>query len=265
MVIHKATRRIHDKNGGIEQLKEWLAASQSTVGFTGAGVSTESGVPDFRTPNSPWMKNKPLPFDVFMNSAEARQESWRRKFVMDDLYSGARPGVCHMAMAEMVNCGPMSAIITQNIDGLHQMSGVSDDKVVELHGNGTYATCLACGLRHELADIRPTFEATGKAPVCVECGGIVKSAIISFGQAMPEEAMLLAQDLTLECDLFLAIGSSLVVFPAAGFPMLAKEQGARLVIVNREATDLDDWADLVIRGEVGEIFGSFLSDAKIPA
>ncbi len=265
MVVQKAKRRIYDKESGIEQLKEWLDTSRSAVGFTGAGISTESGVPDFRSANSPWMKNKPLPFDVFMNSAEARQESWRRKFIMDDLYKDARPGIGHNALAEMVHRGTMSAIITQNIDGLHQMSGAPDDKIIELHGNGTYATCLACGLRHELSDIRPKFEVTGKAPVCEECGGIVKSAIVSFGQAMPEKAMHLAQDRTLECDLFLAIGSSLVVFPAAGFPMLAKEQGARLVIVNREATDLDGWADLVIRGEVGEVFAPFVACEKLPS
>ena len=153
----------------------------------------------------------------------------------------------------------MPAVITQNIDGLQQQAGVPADKVIELHGNGTYATCLECGGRHELGWVRARFEATGEAPDCPCCRGIVKSATISFGQAMPEEAMRRAQELTLACDLFLAIGSSLVVYPAAGFPVLAKRNGAALVIINREPTDLDDVADLVIHGEIGTVLEPFVA------
>jgi NAD-dependent deacetylase len=237
----------------IEDLLALVERSSVVAGFTGAGISTESGVPDFRSPGSPWLKNQPIPFEAYIRSPEARREAWRRKFAMDDLYRGARPSRGHRALASLVAAGRMPAVITQNIDGLQQQAGVPPEKVVELHGNGTYATCLECGERHELDWVRPRFEATGEAPDCRECGGVVKAATISFGQAMPDEPMRRAQELTLSCDLFLAIGSSLVVYPAAGFPIAAKRNGARLVIVNREATDLDDIADLVINAEIGDV------------
>ena len=164
-----------------------IAEARTVAGFTGAGISTESGVPDFRSPGSPWMRNKPIPFEAFLRSAEARREAWRRKFAMDDLYRGARPSRGHRALAALVDAGKMPAVITQNIDGLHQEAGVAADQVIELHGNGTYATCLRCGRRHELDWVRSRFEATGEPPNCAACGGIVKSATISFGQAMPDE------------------------------------------------------------------------------
>jgi NAD-dependent deacetylase len=203
------------------------------------------------------MRHKPIDFDVFMADALMREEAWRRKFAMDDLYAGAQPGRGHRALANLVAAGRCTAIITQNIDNLHQASGVPDSRIIELHGNGSYATCLTCGLRHELADIRPAFEATGAAPDCRDCGGPVKSATISFGQAMPEAAMRRARAATTDCDLFLAIGSSLVVFPAAGFPALARQRGASLVILNGEPTGQDQDADLVLRGDIGDVLGPF--------
>jgi NAD-dependent deacetylase len=148
-------------------------------------------------------------------------------------------------------------VITQNIDGLHQESGLTEEQVIELHGNGTYARCLACGRRHELDWVRRQFEAGGDPPECIACGGILKSATISFGQAMPEEPMRRAQKLAASCDLFLVAGSSLVVYPAAAFPAFAKENGAQLVIVNREPTPLDGAADLVIHAEIGSVFSVF--------
>ncbi|HEX8166851.1 MAG TPA: Sir2 family NAD-dependent protein deacetylase [Beijerinckiaceae bacterium] len=246
--------------GQIEDLKALVERSAAIAGFTGAGISTESGVPDFRSPGSPWLKNQPVPFEAYVRSREARREAWRRKFAMDDLYRGAKPSRGHLALASLVASGKMPAVITQNIDGLQQEAGVPADKVIELHGNGTYATCLDCGRRHELDWVRASFEATGEPPDCSECAGIVKSATISFGQTMPEEPMRRAQEVTLACDLFLAIGSSLVVYPAAGFPVLAKQNGAALVIVNREPTDLDEIADLVINAEIGEVLESFIAD-----
>lgn len=240
------------------ELMRLVRSSRAAVGFTGAGISTESGVPDFRSPNSPWMRNKPIPYDAFVRSAEARREAWRRKFTMDDLYRGARPGRGHLALASLVRSGKMPAIITQNIDGLHQASGVPDGNLIEIHGNGTYAACLSCGRRHELDWVRPQFEASGEPPNCEVCGGLVKSATISFGQAMPSEAMQRAQDAALGCDLFLAIGSSLVVYPAAALPLIAKRNGAKLVIINREPTELDEVADLVVRREIGEVLEPFI-------
>jgi NAD-dependent deacetylase len=245
-------------SASIAALQDMVNGAEVSVGFTGAGISTESGVPDFRSPNSPWMRHKPIPFDVFMQSDEARREAWRRKFAMDDLYRDAQPSQGHLGLASLVASGRMPAVITQNIDGLHQASGLADDQVIELHGNGTYARCLACGRPCDLGWIRSRFEANGDPPVCEACGGILKSATISFGQAMPEDAMRRARRLALSCDVFLVIGSSLLVYPAAAFPEIAKENGAKLVIVNREPTPLDGIADLVIHEEIGSVLSVFI-------
>ena len=243
----------------IALLQDMIQDARIVAGFTGAGISTESGIPDFRSPDSPWMRNKPIPFELFLQSPKARKEAWRRKFIMDDLYREARPSAGHLGFASLVSSGRMPAVITQNIDGLHQASGLAEDQVIELHGNGTYAKCLSCGRRHELDWVRHHYERDGDPPECIVCGGILKSATISFGQAMPEVPMRRAQRLTASCDLFLVVGSSLAVFPAAGFPAFAKENGARLVIVNREPTPLDEAADLVIHAEIGEVFSKFLA------
>jgi NAD-dependent deacetylase len=243
----------------IEDLVSRVRRASIVAGFTGAGISTESGVPDFRSPGSPWLKNQPIPFEAYVRSAEARREAWRRKFTMDDLYRDARPSRGHLALASLIAAGKMPAVITQNIDGLQQQAGVAAHQVIELHGNGTYATCLDCGERHELDWVRARFEATGEAPDCRHCGGIVKSATISFGQTMPDEPMRRAQELTLSCDLFLAIGSSLAVYPAAGFPVLAKRNGAALVIVNREPTEMDEIADLVVNAEIGDVLAPLIA------
>ncbi len=242
----------------IGALQEMIQEARIVAGFTGAGISTESGVPDFRSADSPWMRNKPIPFQHFVQSADARREAWRRKFIMDDLYRDARPSRGHLGMASLVASGRMPAVVTQNIDGLHQASGLSGEQVIELHGNGTCATCLSCGRRHELVWIRRHYEATGDPPDCVDCGGVLKSATISFGQAMPEGPMRRAQKLMASCDLCLVVGSSLVVYPAAAFPAFAKENGARLVIVNREPTPLDSMADLVIHAEIGSVLSAFV-------
>jgi NAD-dependent deacetylase len=243
----------------IATLQDMIQDARMVAGFTGAGISTESGIPDFRSPDSPWMRNKPIPFELFLQSPKARREAWRRKFTMDDLYHGAHPGKGHFGFASLVASGRMPAVITQNIDGLHQQSGLTEEQVIELHGNGTYARCLSCGRRHELDWVRYHFERSGDPPECIACGGILKSATISFGQAMPEEPMRRAQRLTAGCDLFLVAGSSLVVYPAAAFPAFAKENGARLVIVNREPTPLDEAADLVIHAEIGAVFSKFIA------
>lgn len=243
----------------IATLQDMIQDARVVAGFTGAGISTESGIPDFRSPGSPWMRHKPISFDLFMQSPEARREAWSRKFAMDDLYKGARPSVGHHAFASLVASGRMPAVITQNIDGLHQESGLDEDQVIELHGNGTYAKCLACGSRHELDWVRRCFDWDGRPPDCRICGGILKAATISFGQSMPEAPMRRAQKLTASCDLFLVAGSSLVVYPAAAFPAFAKENGARLVIVNREPTPLDEAPDLAIHAEIGSVFSVFVS------
>ncbi|MDB5649662.1 MAG: Silent information regulator protein Sir2 [Hyphomicrobiales bacterium] len=241
------------------ELAHLLSQCGNAVAFTGAGISTECGVPDFRSPGSAWRRNKPIPFADFLASEDMRLEAWRRKFAMDDIYAGAKPGRGHAALQRLVASGIMSAVITQNIDGLHQQSGIPDAQIIELHGNGTYAHCLQCGTRHELAEVRAEMESRCAPPLC-GCGGIVKSATISFGQAMPREAMQRAKGATLACDLFIAIGSSLLVQPAASFPLLAKQNGAALVIVNGEATPLDDQADLVLNGDIGDLLDTLGRD-----
>lgn len=239
--------------------------SSRAVAFTGAGLSTESGIPDFRSPGGLWTQNKPIPFEAFMTSRAARTEAWRRKFVMDESFRNAQPSQGHRVLAALARAGRLDGIITQNIDNLHQDSGVAAGQLIELHGNGTYATCLACGRRYELAWVRERYDALGgEAPDCEACGGPVKSATISFGQAMPEAAMRLATEWTLGADLFLAIGSSLVVYPAAGLPIAASRNGARLVIVNREPTPLDDLADLVIAAEIGPLMTALAKELDLP-
>lgn len=247
---------VEDVEQARAELARMIAQSEDAVAFTGAGISTECGIPDFRSPDSAWKRHPPVPFDQFLSSRDARAETWRRKFAMDDVYAGAKPGRGHRALARLIADGSMSAIITQNIDGLHEAAGVAPQNIIELHGNGTYAACLDCGARHELADIRRYFERTQSPPEC-ECGGFIKSATIAFGQAMPQAQMRRAREATLRCDLFIAIGSSLVVYPAAGFPVAAKENGAALVIVNRDPTPLDRFADLVLRGDIGDVLAPF--------
>ena len=232
---------------------EW--ARQAVV-FTGAGISTESGIPDFRSPGGIWTRMAPIDFSDFLTSEEARRETWRRRFEADDMWRGGRTNRGHRAVAELVRRGTVAAVITQNIDGLHQASGIPAEQVIELHGNSTYAHCLDCARRYEIAEVRTTFARDGTAPVCSECGGWIKTATISFGQAMPVEAMRRAEVETLAADLFIVAGSSLVVYPAAGFPELAKRNGATLVIINREPTGLDPVADLVLNRAIGETLGT---------
>ena len=235
----------------ISDLADLLAAARRIVVFTGAGISTESGIPDFRSPGGIWTKMAPIEFQDFIASAEMRKEAWRRRFAMEEMFASVKPNLGHKAVAELVAKGRATHVITQNIDNLHQDSGVPAELVVELHGNTRYAKCLDCGARAELDPIRTHFEATGEPPECQFCAGMLKTATISFGQAMPEIEMARAESATRACDLFLVLGSSLVVYPAAGFPLLAKRRGAKLVIVNREETPQDDAADLVLHSEIG--------------
>lgn len=242
----------------ISELRTLIEGAARIVPFTGAGISTECGIPDFRSPGGLWTKNQPIPFDAFMRSGEMRNEAWRRRFVMDESFAKARPGRGHRALASLYRAGKVPALVTQNIDNLHQNSGIPASDIIELHGNTTYASCLACERRYELAWVREKFEGNGhNAPDC-GCGGYIKTATVSFGQAMPVAAMQRAEQLTKDCDLFLAVGSSLVVWPAAEFPLMAKRSGAALVIVNREPTEFDDLADLVVRNDIGDVFETFI-------
>src|SRR5690242_5040808 len=249
-----------DLQSGVEQLGDMIATASTIIPFTGAGISTECGIPDFRSPGGVWTRNRPIPYDEFVASRDARDEAWRRRFAMQATFAQARPGRGHRALASLYRAGKIPAVITQNIDNLHQMSGFASDDVVELHGNTTYARCIGCGKTYGLEWVKARFDEDGGAPDCADCDEPVKTATISFGQAMPEDAMQRAGELAQRCDLFIAIGSSLVVWPAAGFPMMARNCGARLVIINREPTEQDDIADLVIRYDIGDTLGPFVGN-----
>jgi NAD-dependent deacetylase len=240
-------------------LSDLLRASRRILVFTGAGISTESGIPDFRSPGGVWSKMQPIYYQDFVASEEVRREAWRRRFSNADGWVGAKPNRGHHAVAALIDSGRASAVVTQNVDNLHQESGVPEDKVIELHGNSTYAKCLKCHTRVELTELEAEFRQTGTVGPCKQCGGIIKSATISFGQQMPELPMRRALQETLACDLFLVLGSSLSVFPAADFPVRAKENGARLVIVNRDPTPLDGIADLVIHEGIGDTLQAALA------
>jgi NAD-dependent deacetylase len=234
-----------------DRLANLLKKAIRVVVFTGAGISTESGIPDFRSPGGIWTRMAPIDFSDFLRSAEMRKEAWRRRFAMEETFATVRPNDGHNAVADLVRRGLVSHVITQNIDNLHQDSGIPEERIIEIHGNTRYAKCLTCEKRMELEPIRSHFEEHGEAPDCAACGGLMKTATISFGQAMPEHEMERATEATLACDLFLVLGSSLVVYPAAGFPVIAKRNRARLAIVNREPTEQDDIADLVLHSEIG--------------
>jgi NAD-dependent deacetylase len=242
-----------------QEIARLIEGARHITAFTGAGISTESGIPDFRSPGGVWSRMKPIQFQDFLRDPELRREGWSRAFSGRAGWTGRAPNAGHMALARLARQGRLKSVITQNVDNLHQDSGLSADQVIELHGNASYATCLECGLRHEIEDLRPAFEASGEAPACRECQGVVKTATISFGQAMPQEPMQRAEAETLACDLFLVLGSSLVVYPAADFPILAKRNGAKLVIINREPTGLDGHADLVLHDEIGPALSEIIA------
>jgi NAD-dependent deacetylase len=236
----------------LDELVGLVQSARRCVLFSGAGISTDCGVPDFRSPNGLWTQFRPILFADFLKSPQTRLEAWRRYFVIHAAFSDAIPGPSHRAIADLVDKGRVHTIITQNIDDLHRRAGIDAERIIEVHGNGTFAKCLSCGKRHELDWVRDAIDREGIVPCCVECAGLVKSATISFGQPMPDAEMAAARAASLDCDLFLAVGSSLQVYPAAGLPIIAKHNRAKLVIINREPTPLDTFSDLVVHAELGD-------------
>jgi NAD-dependent deacetylase len=237
-------------------LQRLIAGARRAAVFTGAGISTESGIPDFRSPGGLWTRQAPIDFSDFVASEAARREAWRRRFESDPTFRAAKPNRGHRAVAALLRSGQAAAVITQNIDGLHQASGLAEAQVIELHGNSTYAHCLDCARRYEIEALRLGFARDETPPRCGSCGGLIKTATISFGQAMPVEAMRRAEAETLAAELFIVLGSSLTVYPAAGFPEMAKRNGAQLAIINRDPTPLDGLADLVVNRAIGETLGA---------
>ncbi|WP_134322817.1 SIR2 family NAD-dependent protein deacylase [Cumulibacter soli] len=242
------------------ELAELLRDAQRVVAFTGAGISTESGIPDFRSPGGVWTRYDPreFTFDRYVESAEVRRNSWAMR---TELFDGRpSPNAAHRALAQLESEGRALGVITQNIDGLHQDAG--SRKVIEIHGTMRDVECIGaaprmgtpdgCGFRREAEWVFALLEGGQDDPRCPQCGGIIKSATISFGQMMPTDAMEEAVDIVQQADVVLTIGSSLQVYPAAEIPMIGKEAGARMVIINREETPYDSQADLVIHANAGE-------------
>ncbi len=234
----------------LRRVAGWLGQTESAVAFTGAGISTESGIPDFRSPGGIWAKSQPVMYQDFLASADARLEYWRQKSVAHRDFADAEPNDGHRILAKWESQGRLRGIITQNIDGLHQAAGSRN--VLELHGTARQIACLGCDARFEPGPLVEGFLETNVVPECPECGGLLKHATISFGQSLPPEVLDAAVEWTQACDLFLAMGSSLVVEPAASLPRFAHQGGAKLVIINRDPTGQDELADAVVRAGIGQ-------------
>jgi NAD-dependent deacetylase len=243
----------------LDQIADWLVNASRGVAFTGAGISTESGIPDFRGPDGFWKRNDQAKFTIqnYVRDPEHRRERWRmaverRSFMRTDV----KPNAGHVALARLEQLGCIRGVITQNIDGLHAEAG--NEHVLELHGTSRRISCLSCGESWPAPDVLKRVEAGEEDPECTSCGGILKSATISFGQQLPADVVEEAQRWSLEADVFLVVGSSLVVTPAALMPGMAKQRGAQLAIVNREPTEQDDLFDAVIYGDAGPTLSAII-------
>ena len=252
-----------DPQQGIVRIAAMIVKANRVVVFTGAGVSTESGIPDFRSPGGIWTKMDPEDFtiDRFLASPEARNKQWRF-FTNGNLFKDARPNAAHEAIAELERLGRLDCVITQNIDNLHQKAGNDPARVFELHGNMRWIRCLGCGRRYPLEEILRWNEGLPDAPVCGHCSGILKPDVIFFGEALPENSLQEATRHANHCDLLLVVGSSLVVYPAAYMPFYAKQAGAGLAIVNLSPTSADSIADVIVRAPAGEVMGRIVAEVR---
>ena len=250
--------------GNLAQVAEWIINSKRTIVFSGAGLSTESGIPDFRSPGGVWDKYDPedFYFQNFIASEASREKYWQMATEMWEPIKKAQPNPAHLAIAELERLEKLDCVITQNIDGLHFKAGNSEEKILQLHGTAIFVSCLSCQKRYDRDEIQERIKKGQKAPRCDGCGGLLKPATISFGQSMPEKETQEAYHRSSICDLFIVIGSSLVVQPAASMPLVAKKNGAKLVIINRDPTPYDDMADLVIHGQAGSTMASIMEYVK---
>lgn len=239
-------------NDKISIIAQKISEGGKNVVFTGAGISTESGIPDYRSKGGIWDKFRPVYFDEFMSSKDARIEYWRRKSELYHDLMQAKPNLAHMSIVKLHEMALIEAVITQNIDGLHQESGLPDDKVIELHGNNRRIRCMSCGTVSSIHEAQKRIEGGDLAPEC-EYGGYLKPDTISFGQAMPEREVEKATDLSRNCDFFMVVGSTLLFQPAASMPYYAKDSGAFLSIINLSETPCDEICDVLIREKVGQV------------
>jgi len=250
-------------NTKIGMVSDMIIESRKLVVFTGAGVSTESGIPDFRSPGGIWSKFDPDDFTIekFLYSPETREKQWRI-LVEGGIFTDAQPNQAHLSIAELEKLDKLDCVITQNVDNLHQKAGNSLEKVIELHGNMRWVECLGCNERYPVEDIVQRSKKGKEVPDCEKCHGILKPDVVFFGEALPEEALQKATYHSRNCDLLIAIGSSLAVFPAAYMPVYAKGAGAKLVIINIGDTSCDSSADIVINGKAGEVMGRILDKVR---
>ena len=237
----------------LDNFADVIRQQSAIVVFTGAGISTESGIPDFRSPGGIWTRYKPVTFQEYLSSEAARREAWKRRLENHEAYKSARPNIGHYFVQSLDAKGKLIGLITQNVDGLHSASGLPDEKIVELHGSNRKIICLSCSCEYDPERIIKRLTGEFSSPTCDACGGLLKAATISFGQAMPEAAMRQASEWTERAELFIVMGSSLQVQPAASFPLIARRNGAVLAIINREATPLDEFADFVYHDPIGEV------------
>jgi NAD-dependent deacetylase len=253
-----------DMNDQIGKIAELIFTSKRIVVFVGAGLSTESGIPDFRSPGGVWDKYDPedFYFQNFLSSEASREKYWQMATEMYEAMRDAKPNPAHLAVAELEKLGKLDCLITQNIDGLHFKAGNSPEKVLELHGTAMHVTCLSCNKRYERDAIQERIAKGEKAPRCDECAGLLKPATISFGQSMPERETREAYERSATCDLFIVIGSSLVVQPAANMPVVAHRSDAKLVIINRDETACDDIADILVKAQAGPAMAAILDEVK---
>ncbi len=246
----------------IEKLAKYLRASKSMMIFTGAGISTGSGIPDFRGPDGVWKRRQPVYYHDFMRSEAARIEHWDYKLEGRAQFRDAKPNATHDAIVRLERAGKVMAVVTQNIDGLHARAGTPADKLVELHGTNSLVECQSCGKKSDPEPYFESFRKTNKPPVC-ECGGYLKPATISFGQNLRSEDLERAERAAKAADLVVALGSTLSVYPAANIPLLAASRGVPYVVINRGATDHDELPEVSLRieGDVSEAFPAAVEQA----
>ncbi|MBU1713963.1 MAG: Sir2 family NAD-dependent protein deacetylase [Proteobacteria bacterium] len=249
----------------IKRAADLLERSRKVVAFTGAGISTESGIPDFRSPGGIWEKYEPVYYQDFLESGEARRRYWLRSRATYPVLRDAEPNPTHLALVELEKMGKLDCIVTQNIDRLHHKAGNLPEKIIEIHGNSAFAVCLNCRRIYPREEIQKILEENDgiEVPHCIRCKGFLKDATISFGQPMPEEETNEAMRRARACDLMLTLGSSLVVYPAAYLPRYAHEAGAKLIIINMTATPLDHLAGVVIHGKTGEVLRQIVEEVGI--
>jgi NAD-dependent deacetylase len=231
------------------QIAQWLKQCQRAVAFTGAGISTESGIPDFRSPGGIWAVQQPIYYQEYLDSGSARYEYWLQKTRQFADFAAAEPNLGHRKLAEWEQRGLLLGVITQNIDGLHQIAG--SRRVLELHGTARQVSCLDCSTRFDTPLMHELFQAADAVPPCPACGGLLKHAVVSFGQSLPADVLQESIQLAKQADLLIVLGSSLVVEPAASLPRYARQYGARVVIINRDPTPQDDAADCVVHDSIG--------------